>query len=658
MLMGVRFQDSTGGWGYADAVWYNVLKMVEDFIGEVYGVERFFETPIESKLERIGLLKESHHLVHEKWEQDPSIKEVRPQTSVFDLIDNLEQFPLEQCERQLLPLIEAAFVWNLVKEAGEATAKFRQDLATAISRGDIGSFYGYLFEAYVSGLYVYSGWVPVRPSDAAPKSDEGRLDWVFKKGERMIGIECKDKRTSLAGGDNPTWVGVADVVKDARPKFQPWAGKLDRSLVFVNLTRPDYLRPTVSELGAITWESPTIGRFEDSFGLSPELDGVVLYWREKTPAQVASAYAGEVTYRPMFAVAGTLDKRLDLPMVWPLVELSSKRHLRIRKDMENPPYVSAVGPAVRILDEINERIVSLTGLFGWTPDEPWLWMESGDAFVELADHMFSAYGNKAESYSAFREAGYRYEIAARISPEPGIYQKWGASLEKLAQVLAKNKEWDTARDALKESATKYYLATKGASRPEAYYGWARVLRNLGHLAKREGNTPAALALYEEACHRFREACREGFDERHNAYHEWGNTLRQEALLLEKTNRPRKVVSALEEACFRYSQSVDLRKHWRVYLDWGMALNSLARIVYGRGTASRCWPILLEACSKYDKAAEIAPSESVIYENWREALAGLAVVLYARGDRRSDWLVLIEELKRLIRRERWLPQRPT
>ena len=657
MLMGVRFRDSTGGYGYSDAVWYNVLKIVEDFVGEVYGVERFFETAIDTSSAKPVLLKEAHRLVHEKWKLDQSIMEERPQTSIFDWIDNLEQFSVEECERQLLPLVEAAFVWNQVKKAGGATTKFRQEVATSISRGDTGSFYGYLFEAYVAGIYVYDRWVPVRPSDAAPKSEEGRLDWVFKKGERMIGIECKDKRMSLAGGDNPTWVGVADVVRDARSKFPSWAGKLDRRLVFVNLTRPDYVRPTIQELGVIRWEGKTVGRFEHSFDLASDMDGVVLYWREKSPNRPGRVFGNGFTYTPMFALAGTVDERLDLPVVWPVVRLSLGRHLTIRMDMENPPYVSAVGPVESAHDYYNERIVSLNNLVGQIPDDEWIWVDSADSFAEWADHLLAC-GEYVASRSAFREAGYRYEIAAMIGPQPTIHQKWGTSLERLAHVLAKNKEWDTAKDTLKESATKYNLATKGASRPEAYYGWARVLRNLGHLAKREGNTPAALALYEDACHRFREACREGFNERHDAYHEWGNTLRQEALLLEKTNRPRKVVSALEEACFRYSQSVDLRKHWRVYLDWGMALNSLARIVYGRGTASRCWPILLEACSKYDKAAEIAPSESVIYENWREALAGLAVVLYARGDRRSDWLVLIEELKRLIRRERWLPQRPT
>lgn len=647
--MPVYFQDSTGGHAYSDVLWYNVLRIIEDSIQEIYGVDSFFEKQkIDTQPERVNLLKRAYCLVHEKWKLDPTILEERPQTDIFDLIDNVGAFSLEEFERQLLPLIEAAFVWRLNKELGQATAKFRHDIATRIREGDVGNFYGYLFEIYISGLYVYDGWKPIRPNVSA----EGGLDWIFQRGSRTIGIECVDKRISLQLKKNPTYSDINDAINHARPKFTSWAGKLDRKLVFVNITKPDYLQPIIKDLGDINWESRSIGRFEDIFGLGHRIDGIVLYWRQKAELESSASYDQGFAYYTKFAIAGSVDKKADLPRVWPLFEMRPKRWFRIRKDLESPPTVGTAGQVETAHDYYNKRISTQNRLVSEKPDDPLLWVDLGDIFAELANHLWQS-GDQEQGAFAFREACCRYKCAAIISVNPATYYKWAVSLHGLARILGGKSEWQAAESACRESIEKCRMATQLAPGMfEAYHGWAVASFYLAFVLAHKNEPVPALRSLEEACERYKDAS--NIEANKGAvYYDWGNTLGNMAFLLRKMGDPEKSIRTLGEACAKYCKSTQIIKDFRVYNSWGLMLNLLATILHGQGRVSQSWQVLRKACSKYDKAAEIAPGEAQIFKNWRNALANLATLLYARGESTEDWLVLIEELNKLIHREKWL-----
>lgn len=648
-----RFRDATGGYAFSEVYWYNILRIIEDFIEEIYGVSNFFEKPIDTQLARIDLLANVQNIVYEKWKIDPAIKEDRPQTSVFDLVDNIKVFTQEEFEWYLLPMVEAAFVWGLNKRLGPTTAEYRAYLAKRIRDGkDIGNFYGYLFEVCVSGFYVYGGWKPKRPKEWSLDMVSDRLDWIFRSGTRVIGVECGDKRMSLKYKGNPTYSDIDGVIAHARPKFKACPDNLDRKLVFINLTKPDYLQPVIEDLPDIIWDSYNIGYFQNIFDLGPYIDGVVLYWREKRERKHSTVGSSSIEYKARFALTEIIDKKTDLPNVWPLIEVRPNHAFYITKDMEIKPTFGKAGPVETAEDYYNQQIDTAKKLANEKREDAQRWIDLGDTYQKWANHLFAS-GDHERAYDNFLEACRSYEHGANIDANTDIYYKWAISLYSLARVLGSVAKWQEAEWASNQSIEKFSMATYiTPNMYEAYHGWARMLWYLSVIQINIGRPIQALYYLEEAFTRYNNAS-EGKNNLETVYYDWGNALVDAAYLHYRFGHPNKSICTLGEACAKYCISTRIATDFLAYNRWGFVLNSLAIILQKQGRVDQSWKVLLNACNKYDKASEIAPSEAQIFWNWRAALAIIAALLYERGENIKDWLVLIEELKKLILKEKWL-----
>lgn len=333
------FKDSTGGSAFSEILYYNSIEIIQDFIKDIYGVDAFFTKPISRKLEEIDILSNSHRVVYGKYKSDPAILQRKPQTSVFELIDSIRSFSQEEFEECILPLIEVAFMWNLNKTLGMDTVKFRKHIAKRISRGDQGNFYGYLFEVYFSGLYLFSGQ-KMTPVDQ-PLTGERTIDWVLEG--RNIGVECGDKRNTPDLTDDK----IQNEIEERRSKFHSKATQslaLNKKFLCLNLTRKDYSRPAIGSLDRTKWQNPIVGYFTGSLQLSKELDGIILTWREK------EGQDNGFDYKMKYALTGSNLKETVLPRMQALIHVRPQDYFFVRKYVWPEPTFGAFGPEETLLN--------------------------------------------------------------------------------------------------------------------------------------------------------------------------------------------------------------------------------------------------------------------------------------------------------------------
>ena len=342
------FETREGGRSYSSMEYYNSLEIVERFIQDIYGVEKFFRRELDPGFAAILPLKDIHTIVFRKWQQDPSILERGPHTSVLPLIDSVKWFSTEEFEQYILPFVEAAFFWELNKDLGLSTSEFRETVSERIRQGNQSALYGYLTEVYMSGLYIFSGWKDLRYTDkrGIPQSRR-RGDWIFViDSDENIGIECKDKRQTMRGRKQVRRVDICPLVTDAIKKLSTHPN-LKRRILWVNITNiEDYSRPSLVDLGNIRWrESKCIlaGTLTPSFPLrnkDGEIDCIVLAWREKMEGD------NGFDYIPRYVVTKGADCSVYLPGVRPspLIHVSPGKHFFVRPYVFPEPTVGTPGP--------------------------------------------------------------------------------------------------------------------------------------------------------------------------------------------------------------------------------------------------------------------------------------------------------------------------
>lgn len=344
--MSRSFQPREGGTSYSKMEYYNSLEIAERFIQDVWGEEKLFRRELAPSFAAISPLKEIHALVFKKWQQDPSILERGPHTSVFPLIDNIEWFSTEEFEQYVLPFLEAAFFWERNKDLGLTTSEFREAVSERIRAGDQSALYGQLCEVYMSGLYIFGGWKNLRYTDRPDVSQPRKhVDWVLERGNGdNVGIECKDKRQTMYGRNQVRLNDIEKSVKDAIPKFST-DQNLQKKMLWINVTNiKGYSRPSLAELGIIQWWEPEdtfAGTLTPNFALrnrDGEIDCVVLAWREKMEDDDGFDYIQR------YVITKGTDCNVYLPQVQPLIHVSRSKYFFVRTYVFPEPTFGEWGP--------------------------------------------------------------------------------------------------------------------------------------------------------------------------------------------------------------------------------------------------------------------------------------------------------------------------
>jgi len=325
--------------------YYSTLEMIERFVEDIYGIKQFFRKEMDTSLfGNIPLIKGLHEVIFRKYQQDPSILEKRPHTSVFPLIDNISWISSDEFERIILPFIDAVFMWRLNKDRGLSTQEFREAVKERISSGDTTALYGNLTEVHISSLYIFDKWNPLY-IDRIKKDRHGELiDWVFQRGSQRIGIECKDNRQA----NKVSPISIEGMIDNAIKKFRAEETKklnLNRKLLWINITEQDYSKPSLSELDFVSGKEPKdpiAGILSPSFSLGTKtsnIDGLVLNWREKR----ASEDVG-FDYHQRYIVSEGIDCKRDLPQLHPLLHVSPGKYVFIRSRTYPEPQWGPWGP--------------------------------------------------------------------------------------------------------------------------------------------------------------------------------------------------------------------------------------------------------------------------------------------------------------------------
>lgn len=326
-----KFQPAEGGISYSEMKYYSTLEMIERFVEDIYGISQFFRKGMgTSLLSNIPLISGLHEVIFRKYQQDPSIIEKRPHTSVFPLIDDISWIASDKFEKIILPFIDAVFMWQLNKERGLSTQEFREAVQERISRGDTTALYGNLTEVYVSGLYIFDKWDPLY-IDRIRKDGHGKLiDWVFQRGSQRIGIECKDNRQATKVSP----ISIEGMIDNAIKKFttkETNTLNLDRKILWINITEQDYTKPSLSELDIMSGkklEDPIVGILSPSFSLgsnTSKIDGLILNWREKEVSE-----DGGFDYHQRYVISEGVDCKQDLPQLYSLIHVRPGIHFFMR----------------------------------------------------------------------------------------------------------------------------------------------------------------------------------------------------------------------------------------------------------------------------------------------------------------------------------------
>lgn len=340
-----KFQTAEGGMSYSEMKYYSILEMIERFVEDIYGIKQFFRKEMDTSLfSNIPLIKGLHEVIFREYQQDPSILEKRPHTSVFHLIDNISWISSDEFERIILPFIDAVFMWRLNKDRGLSTQEFREAVKERISSGDTTALYGNLTEVYVSGLYIFDKWDPLY-IDRIQKDRHGKLiDWVFQRGSQRVGIECKDNRQATKVSP----ISIEDMIDNAIKKFatkETNTLNLNKKILWINITEQDYSKPSLSELdflSGIEPEDPIVGILSPSFSLgssASKIDGLILNWREKKVTE-----DGGFDYHQRYVVSEGVDSKQDLPRLNSLIHVKPGKHFFIRSRIYPEPQWGPWGP--------------------------------------------------------------------------------------------------------------------------------------------------------------------------------------------------------------------------------------------------------------------------------------------------------------------------
>jgi len=253
---------------------YESFRIINDFVKDVWGFD-LIKKSINPSIARIKELKNAYK-------------------AIMDIICNQRKpFPNEFV-KYVYPLLEVSVQWAELKKKGRLTKAFLEKCKQKFNPPKRETFYGSLFEIDIVSRCLLSNW-DIDFVEDLTREGKQQIDFVFRKKNEVIGVECLSKRYTQKYG-NLTIDKINEDIKKKARKFRPEFIKelghpLDKKLLIIDITTDDYSQPKI------------LNNLERGVSLGGKLDGVVFTWREDVTD------GKNHSLRAKYKILGNIDKR-------------------------------------------------------------------------------------------------------------------------------------------------------------------------------------------------------------------------------------------------------------------------------------------------------------------------------------------------------------
>lgn len=228
------------------------LGVVNKFLYDIYGVN-FKGSILDPKLQKIGELKKAHN--------------------AFNNFLSKKRVPRIDELLLVLPLLEVAVSWEMLKKEERMTEYFRKVCSQKISEANSGSAYrGKVFEIDMASRALLSDWKVSFPEIYT--QGQKQIDTIFlTKSGFNTALECTEKRSTANLNEQVIQTEINDRCDKFNPKnvamLEKIVGQIDSKILVIDITRDDYNGPPSSVIHCA-----------ETIKLCENIDGVVLTWRE------------------------------------------------------------------------------------------------------------------------------------------------------------------------------------------------------------------------------------------------------------------------------------------------------------------------------------------------------------------------------------------
>ena len=201
-------------------------------------------------------------------------KGIKEFENAYNAINGINKFARKPFSKEFIkdvyPLLEVAIQWQMLKDKKDLTRKFIEKTKKRVFETQ-SNYYGTIFEIDMVTRCFLSGWQCSFVEDYT--TPEKQIDFIFKCGNDVVGVECLSKRYSESG------LSIEKLNKDVKKKGKKFkvdyieklteklGATLDKRVLIIDITTPAYSHPKVlNEL--------------EKTELSSHLDTVIYTWRE------------------------------------------------------------------------------------------------------------------------------------------------------------------------------------------------------------------------------------------------------------------------------------------------------------------------------------------------------------------------------------------
>jgi len=177
---------------------YKSFEVIDQFVREISGLS-IIEEPMPLKFREVEELKNAYDAIR-------SVNKGNRKPFSHEFI------------RDLYPFLEVSVQWQMLKESQALTQEFQEFMGKCKTRviGTQDNYYGTIFEIDMATRCLLSSWKPEFIEDYT--AQEKQIDFVFDRGNGVVGVECLSKRYSE---NSLTIDRLNKDINDKGKKFKP-----------------------------------------------------------------------------------------------------------------------------------------------------------------------------------------------------------------------------------------------------------------------------------------------------------------------------------------------------------------------------------------------------------------------------------------------------